>query len=209
MSEKAQNWTYSELFVAESDAIASARERAGQLGCPSVSPGTGAALRQLAAISGARSVVEIGTGTGVSSMWLLEGMDAEGVLTTIDSEREFHKAAKAEFANAGIKSTRTRTITGHALEVLPRLADGAYDLIFVGTEAIDYPSFITQALRLLRTGGLLILDNALWYGKVADPANREEVPSLLREIGRSLLEDSAWIVSLQPTGNGLLLATKR
>ena len=209
MSEKAQNWTYSELAVPESDVIASARERAGHLGCPSITPGTGALLRLLAASSGARAVVEIGTGTGVSSMWLLEGMAPEGVLTTIDSEVEFHKAAKATFAEAGIKSTRTRTITGHALEVLPRLTDGAYDLVFAGADAIDYSVFVAQAERLLRPGGLLMLDNALWYGKVADPANREEVPTLLREVEHELTASEAWLVSLLPTGNGVLLAAKK
>lgn len=208
MSEKAQNWTYAEQHVTESDAILNARERGAHLGCPSVSPGTGATLRLLAAASGARSVVEVGTGTGVASLWLLEGMASDGVLTSIDSELEYHKAAKQAFAEAGIKSTRTRTISGKALEVLPRLADGAYDLVFIGSDAPHYADYIEQSVRLLRSGGVLILDNALWYGKVADPANREEIPTLFRTLTKELAQSKDWQVALLPTGNGLLTATK-
>ncbi len=159
-------------------------------------------------MSSPRAVVEIGTGTGVASLWLLEGMAPDGVLTTIDTELEHHRAAKRVFLEAGIKPARTRTISGRALDVLPRLADASYDMIFVGTDALDYHHYITQAARLLRSGGLLVLDNALWFGKVADPVNREEVPSALRTIYRELLDDSAWQVALLPTGNGLLCATK-
>lgn len=208
MSEKALNWTYSEQYVAEDEVITEARERGAHLGCPSVSPGTGATLRLLAASGSAKSVVEIGTGTGVASLWLLAGMAPDGVLTTIDSELEFHKAAKKAFQEANIKSTRTRTISGKAQEVLPRLADGAYDLVFVGADAPHYREYIEQAGRLLREGGTLILDNVLWYGKVADPANREEIPTLLRAITKELHSQVEWQVSLLPTGNGLLCATK-
>lgn len=209
MSEKAQNWTYCEQFVAESPFVLAARERAAHLGCPSVSPGTGSALAMLAATVNARAVVEIGTGTGVASLWLLSGMAQDGVLTTIDSEIEFHKAAKAAFIESGIKPVRTRTISGKASEVLPRLADGAYDMVFVGADAPHYPEYLAQALRLLRPGGLVVLDNALWYGKVADPANREDVPTLLRGFAREISDSEEWIASVLPTGNGLLCAVKQ
>lgn len=208
MSQQAQNWTYTEQYVTENDIILTARERGANLGCPSISPGTGAALRLLAAASSAKSVVEIGTGTGVASLWLLEGMAPDGVLTTIDSELEYHKAAKKSFAEADIRSTRTRTISGKAHEVLPRLADGAYDIVFVGADVPHYREYVTQAARLLRNGGTLVLDNSLWYGKVADPVNREEIPTLLRAVIKELHESNDWQVALLPTGNGLLCATK-
>lgn len=209
MTEKAQNWTYSEQYVTEREAIITARERAAHLGCPSISPGTGAALRLLAGATQARSVVEIGTGTGVASLWLLDGMPEDGVLTTIDSELEYYKAAKKAFLDAEIKSTRTRPISGRALDVLPRLADGVYDLVFVGADAPNYREYVIQASRLLRPGGVLVLDNALWYGKVADPANREETPTQLRAIARDFAESNQWQAALLPTGNGLLAATKK
>src|SRR5690606_41226476 len=111
--------------------VGDARGRAEGVGISAVAPGVGAALRLLAAALRARAVAEVGTGTGVSGLWLVEGMAGDGVLTTIDVEVEHQRAAKEAFAAAGVRSTRTRTISGRALDVLPRRADGAYDLVLV------------------------------------------------------------------------------
>jgi len=124
---KASSWTYCEEFVPEDDVLLRARERAAELGCPAVLPGTGAVLQALAAALAARAVVEIGTGTGVASLWLLRGMPEDGVLTTIDVEVEHQRAAKEAFSEAGIRGTRTRTIPGRASDVLPRLTDDGLD----------------------------------------------------------------------------------
>lgn len=126
-----------------------------------MAPGTGAALSVLAAASKARAVVEIGTGAGVSSVQLLRGMPADGVLTTIDVEVEHQRAAKQAFAEEGVRPARTRTISGRALDVLPRLTDAAYDLVFVDADIENYPSYVRQAVRLLRPGGVLAVDDAL------------------------------------------------
>lgn len=186
-----------------------ARERAGQLGCAPVLPGSGAVLSVLAAAVQARAVVEIGTGAGVGSLYLLRGMPADGVLTTIDVEVEHQRAAKEAFAEAGIRSTRTRTISGRALDVLPRLTDGAYDLVFVDADKESYPGYVEQALRLLRPGGVVALDNALWHDRVADPARRDEVTTVLREVGRTLRDDERVLPAMLPTGDGLLLGARR
>ena len=98
-SEKAQSWVYSEGYLPEDDTLLRARERAGQLGCTPVLPGSGAVLRVLAAVAQARAVVEIGTGTGVASLYLLRGMPDDGVLTTIDVEVEHQRAAKEAFGS--------------------------------------------------------------------------------------------------------------
>jgi predicted O-methyltransferase YrrM len=84
-----------------------------------VRPGTGAALRLLAAAVNAKAVVEVGTGAGVSGLWLLSGMPSDGILTTIDVEAEHQRAAKQAYAAAGVAPQRTRVITGRALDVLP------------------------------------------------------------------------------------------
>ena len=122
MADKAQTWVYTEDYVAESDALTAARAVATEMGASPVSAGTGAALRMLAAVSGARAVLEVGTGAGVSGLWLLDGMAADGVLTTIDSESELLGHARRNFAAAGLSSHRTRLIAGRALA---RTADGA------------------------------------------------------------------------------------
>ena len=136
--------------------------------------GAGAALRFLASVLDARAVVEVGTGTGVSGLWLLRGMRADGVLTTVDVEAEHQRLAKQTFTEAGIPAQRARTISGAALDVLPRLTDGHYDLVFCDGDKREYADYLTEALRLLRPGGVVVFDNALWHDRVADPAQRDE-----------------------------------
>src|SRR3954469_1373462 len=101
---------YAENFVTEDEVIAAARARGAELGCIPIGRGGGAALRLLAALVSAKSVVEVGTGAGVSGLWLLAGMRPDGVLTTVDTEPEHQRAARQAFAEAGIASTRYRLI---------------------------------------------------------------------------------------------------
>jgi predicted O-methyltransferase YrrM len=208
-TDKTQSWVYAEEFVPEDDVLLRARERAGQLGCVPVSPGSGAVLGVLAAALGARAVVEVGTGAGVGSLYLLRGMPQDGVLTTIDVEVEHQRAAKQAFAEEGLRTTRTRTISGRALDVLPRLTDGGYDLVFVDADKENLLGYVEQALRLLRRGGVLAVDNALWHDRVPDPARRDEVTTIVREVGRVVREDDRLVPALLPTGDGLLTAVKR
>jgi predicted O-methyltransferase YrrM len=174
-----------------------------------VGRGVGAALRLLAATVPARSVVEIGTGTGVSGLWLLAGMPDDGVLTTIDVEAENQRAAKDAFAEAGVRPNRARVITGRALDVLPRLTDAAYDLVLVDADKRDVDAYVDQALRLLRPGGVLAVDNALWHDRVADPAQRDEETTAIRELGKRVRADEGLVAALLPCGDGLLVAVKR
>jgi predicted O-methyltransferase YrrM len=203
---------YAEDFLSEDDVLLAARERAAQLGTGAVLPGTGAALGVLAAAAGARAVVEIGTGTGVASLYLLRGMPDDGVLTTIDAEVEHHRAAKEAFAEAGLRPTRTRTISGRALDVLPRLTDAAYDLVLLsltGDMLEAAPEYLAQAVRLLRAGGVLVIDHALWHDRVADPARRDEATTAVRELGRAVRSDDRLRPALLPVGDGLLVAVRR
>jgi predicted O-methyltransferase YrrM len=186
-----------------------ARERAAELGCPAVLPGVGAVLRVMAAALRAKAVVEVGTGTGVAALWLLRGMPEDGQLTTIDVEVEHQRAARAAFAEAGIRPARTRIIPGRASEVLPRLTDGAYDLVLVAADLHGYPEHVEEALRLLRPGGVLAVDGALHRDRVADPARRDELTTIVREVGRSLRGDERVLPALLPSGDGLLLAVRR
>lgn len=189
--------------------LANARQRAAEVGCVPIGPGGGATLRFLAAALDARAVVEIGTGTGVSGVWMLRGMSPEGILTTVEAEPEHQRLARETFTEAGFGSGRTRTILGRALEVLPRLTDGAYDLVFADGDKREYPDYLTEAHRLLRPGGVLAMDNALWHDKVADPAQRDPDTVALREVGRSLATDDRFVPLLLAVGDGLLLGVRR
>jgi predicted O-methyltransferase YrrM len=201
--------SYAESFVPEDDHVLGARDRARELGCVPIGPAGGAALRVLAAATGAHSVVEVGTGAGVSGLYLLGGMAADGILTTIDVEGENQRAAKEAFVDAGITPARYRLINGSAAEVLPRLRDAAYDLVFVDADKSAYTVYYEQALRLLRPGGIVAFDNALWHDRVADPAQRDPDTVVLRDLGRAVRDDDRLVSVLLAAGDGLLVAAKR
>jgi predicted O-methyltransferase YrrM len=204
----AASWTYSEAFVAEDDVLAAARARADEVGVTPIGSGGGAALRFLASVLEARAIVEVGTGTGVSGLWLLRGMRADGVLTTVDVEAEHQRLARQSFTEAGIPSQRARTISGAALDVLPRLTDGHYDIVFCDGDKREYGAYLREALRLLRPGGVVAFDNALWHDRVADPARRDEETVSVRDLGREIAAHDELVPVLLPVGDGLLLAKK-
>lgn len=183
--------------------------RADEVGVVPVGVGVGSALRFVAATLNARKVVEIGTGTGVSGLWLLRGMAPDGVLTTIDREGEHQRLAKEAFTEEGVPHTRIRLIPGRALEVLPRLKDDDYDLVHCDGDKTEYAEYYEHALRLLRQGGVVAFDNALWHDKVADPAQRDPETVAIRELVKAVREDERVVPLLLPLGDGLLAAVKR
>ena len=199
---------YVEGYVPEDDTLATARRRGEQLGASPVSPGTGAALRFLASALRAKAVVEVGTGAGVSSLYLLRGMTQDGVLTSIDVDPEPQSAAKRAFAEAKVGPGRTRLIMGRALDVLPRLTEEAYDLLFVDATKQEYPGFHEQGVRLLRPGGVIAFASVLWSGHVANPTRRDAETVALREVTRAVRDDDRLVPVLLPLGDGLLLAAK-
>ncbi|MBD0291976.1 MAG: O-methyltransferase [Jiangellaceae bacterium] len=204
-----ESWSYAENFVDEEPAITQARRRGHEVGAVPIGHGCGTALRLLAAAIGARTVVEVGTGAGVSGLHLLAGMRPDGVLTSVDIESEHQRLAREAFVEAGIGHNRTRLIPGAALDVLPRLTDGAYDLVFCDGDKVEYGEYLQQALRLLRTGGVVAFDNALWRDRVADPAQRDPETVAIRELGRAMRADERLVPALLPAGDGLLVAVKR
>jgi predicted O-methyltransferase YrrM len=135
-----------------------------EFGVASVAPATGAVLRLLAASTRARSVVEVGTGLGVSGLWLLQGLDSDAALTSIDVDPDLQAMARQSFAAAGFAANRIRLITGRAGTVLPRLADGAYDIVFVDVDPDEHPLCTVAAHRLLRDNGLLVLHQPMGDG---------------------------------------------
>jgi len=200
---------YVEGYLAEDEITAAARARGIELGCIPIGVGGAAALRFLAAALQARAVVEVGTGAGVSGLWLLGGMAPDGVLTSIDVEPEHQRVARSAFTEAGIAAGRTRLIMGQALDVLPRLTDGAYDLVFVDAAKSEYPQYLHQGTRLLRPGGVIAFDNALRGGRVADRECRDTEILAIRDVNSAVREDSRLVPVLLPLGDGLLVAAKR
>lgn len=197
--------SYASNLIAEDDALVAGRARAAELGCTPIGAGTGPLLRVLANAVHARNVVEIGTGAGIASLWLLRGMATDGVLTSIDVDHEHHRAARETLTAGGIEASRYRLIAGRAMDVLPRLTDRAYDIVFIDADKSEYSAYFEQAMRLLRPGGLVIIDNTLWGGKVADPAQRDPETVGLRSLGKDIAENESLVAAMVPVGDGLLV----
>lgn len=173
------------------------------------SPSTAALLAFLADATGAQAAVEIGTGTGISAAALLSGMTASGVLTSIDTEAEHQRVAREVLGALGYDHVRSRLIAGRALDVLPRLTDRAYDIVYVNGDPAEYPAILAQAARLLRERGVVVFDGVLAGGRMADPAQRDTETSALRDVAAEVRENGAWVPALLTVGSGLLVASRR
>jgi predicted O-methyltransferase YrrM len=208
-ADKQTSWSYTEGLPVDDDVLLRARERSFELGVRPVGRGVGAALTVLAANGKAQTVVEVGAGAGVSGVYLLRGLGPQAVLTAIDADVDHLRAAREAYADAGVPGNRTRTISGRAADVLPRLTDRAYDLLFIDADKAGLPLYVEQAVRLLKPGGLMILNDALDHDRVSDPAVREPTTNTLREVAKAVRNNEQLLSTLLPTGDGLLLAVKR
>jgi predicted O-methyltransferase YrrM len=204
--------------VAEDEPLLTARGFAEDIGgTEPVAPATGAVLCFLATAIAARAVVEIGTGCGSSGIWLLRGMRPSGVLTSVDTEPEYHRLARKVFTQAGFATNQARLILGRALDVLPRLSDGAYDLVFCDADPASYPEYLTEGLRLLRVGGIIVFDDALppaEPGLDTSVAGMSGLPGHLaaegtRELADMIRIDERLVPLFLPIAGGLIAAIKR
>lgn len=186
-----------------------AREKGIELGVLDATPGSGAFLRYVASLISAQAVVEVGTGSGVGTLWLLKGVMNSGVITTIDPEVQHIQIAKQVLLDADVPANRYRLITSDYLDVMRKLADRAYDLVVFRGNPEDVLDVIDEAHRILRTGGILAIDHFYGGGKVPDPAQRDPKTVALRDAGKFLKSQSeVWAISLNPIGDAVLLATK-
>jgi len=200
---------FAEGFITEDFFKSQARARGVELGTKDTTPGSGAFLRYLAFTLKAQSVVEVGTGSGVGALWLLDGMLESGTLTSIDDEMEHTQIAKLAFAEADITQGRYRLITNTVVDVISKLTDRGYDLVVLRHNPEDLSFVISEAHRILRSGGALVIDNYYGGGKVSDATQRDPKTVALRDAGKIIKNDSEhWVSSLIPIGDGLLVATK-
>jgi predicted O-methyltransferase YrrM len=197
---------YTAEYIPEDEPLLAARANAAALGgTEPVLPAVGASLRFLACTVGAKTAVEVGTGCGSSGIWLLRGMRPGSTLTSVDTEPEYQRVARKAFGAAGFSPNQSRLILGRALDVLPRLSDGAYDMVFCDADPRDYPDYLAAALRLLRTGGIVAFNNALQAGTSAS----DEGDSSAYDLASQVRDDERLVPVLLPLGEGLLAAVKR
>ena len=188
---KPASWSYAEAFVAEDEVLAAARARADEVGvrarsAPAAAPRCASWRPSSRPARSSRSApAPASPGSGCCA-----ACASDGVLTTVDIEAEHQRLARETFTEAGVAPQRARTIAGAALDVLPRLTDGHYDLVFCDGDKTEYAAYLEEALRLLRPGGVVAFDNALWHDRVADPAQRDEETVAIRDLGRRSRHES-------------------
>ncbi|SMF96434.1 Predicted O-methyltransferase YrrM [Methylomagnum ishizawai] len=176
-----------------------------------IAPEQGQFMALLVALTGAKNLLEIGVFTGYSSIRLALALPAEGCITACDISEEYTQVARRYWERAGVADQIDFRL-GSALETLDGLIAegraGQYDLAFIDADKTNYDAYYERALELLRPGGLLLLDNVLWGGKVADPAVSDPDTLALRALNAKIHADPRVVPSLLPLADGLTLALK-
>ncbi|MFO1119671.1 MAG: class I SAM-dependent methyltransferase [Rhodospirillales bacterium] len=177
-----------------------------------ISPEQGQFMALLVKLTGARSILEIGTFTGYSALAMALVLPAGGRLIACDVSDEWTALARRYWREAGVEG-RIELRLAPALDTVRALLGeggaGSFDLIFIDADKGNYRAYYDAALELLRPGGLMLIDNTLWDGRVADPANEEDNTQAIRAFNAALHDDARIDLSLLPIGDGLTLARKR
>lgn len=208
MTELERNARYIDERIVESPVQLEARSRALEEGVRAVSPAAGAQLAFVAAATGARSIIEIGSGAGVATLWLYRGAPG-AIITALDGEPEHLAEARRALVAEGARASQLRLIAGRPLEVLPRMTEAGYDLVVIGGELDHVAAYLQHALRLVRPGGAIIALRALNGGHVANPARRDAITAGLRALIREFDLQPDLAVSILPIDGGVLQVAKR
>jgi len=176
-----------------------------------IAPEEGQFLQLLVRLLGARRVLEIGTFTGYSALWMALALPEDGRLVTCDSSKEWTAIAREYWLEAGV-AARIDLRLGSADESLAALLEderGHYDLAFIDADKAGYDGYYEACLKLLRGGGLVVVDNTLWYGRPADPDDQEADTVAIRQFNDKLHADERVDIALLPLVDGVTLARKR
>ncbi len=196
------------LFAPEDDVLRDLRRAIPEAGLPEifVSPAEGRLLQVLLGAVGARRVVEVGTLGGYSAIWIGRSLPADGRLVTIERNPDAAALARDFIERSGLKD-RVEVREGEGLTVLEDLAAAApWDAIFIDADKVGYPRYLDWALDHVRPGGVILGDNALWSGRVADPDDRDDSTEAIREFNRRLAEDPRLTSVIIPVRDGLAVA---
>jgi len=177
-----------------------------------IAPEQGQFMQMLVRLLGARRAIEIGVFTGYSSLAVMLAMPAEGRLLACDISEEYTSIARRHWRAAGVDDRIELVIAPAKATLDARLAAGEagrYDFAFIDADKTGYLAYYERLIELVRPGGLIVVDNTLWGGEVANPANRDADTAALREFNDTLLADSRIDLSLLPLGDGLTLARRR
>ena len=192
------------LFAVEDEILMSLREEADRTGLPpiSISADTGRLLQVLLLAVGARRVLEVGTLGGYSAIWIARALPAGGTLLSIELDAKHAEFAARYVRRAGLDGMVDIRV-GRALDVLASLDGEQFDAIFLDADKEPLPTYFDWGLRLVRRGGLIIADNALWGGRVVDERVDDEATRGVRELNRRMATDPRVAGILVPTHDGV------
>jgi predicted O-methyltransferase YrrM len=177
-----------------------------------IGPDQGQFMQLLVRLIGATKTLEVGVFTGYSALWVALGLPANGRIVACDVSEEYTAIAKRYWQEAGVEQKIDLRI-GPALQTLNELLNAneaeTFDFAFIDADKTNYENYYERALRLLRTGGLIAIDNTLWSGAVADPDVNDADTVAIRQLNQKLHHDERVTVSMLTVGDGLTLVLKR
>ncbi|MBK8160676.1 MAG: class I SAM-dependent methyltransferase [Rhodospirillaceae bacterium] len=176
-----------------------------------ISPEQGQFMALLAQLMGVRRAIEIGTFTGYSSLSVARALPADGKLICCDVSEEYTAVARRYWAKAGVAGKIDLRLAPalDTLAALKKSAPGSFDMAFIDADKTNYPHYYEAVLDLLRPGGVVLIDNVLWGGDVADPASQDLETTTLRKLNSFIAADARVDFCLLPIADGLTIARKR
>jgi predicted O-methyltransferase YrrM len=205
-SQPVEQYLYS-LLPARDEVLAGMEAEAAKRDIPIVGPMVGRVLHQLALMQGAKTVFELGSAIGYSTIWWARAVGENGRVIYTDGDRKNADEAGGYFERAGVANRITIKV-GDALELLSEQKQ-AFDIIFCDVDKEDYPRAFRLAVPRLRKGGLLVADNVLWSGKVAEKKPAEATTKAILEFNRLLYNSSELFTTILPIRDGIAIAVKK
>ena len=165
-------------------------------------------LHLIIKVSNIKNVLEIGTFTGLSALTISLALPEDGKLVALDKNDETNKIALSFFKKAS-QEHKIETIIKPALETLEELKNKKFDMIFIDADKMNYKQYYEKSLGLIDQGGLIIIDNVLWHGEVADRSKNDKFTTIIREFNKHIKDDNRVTKNIIPIGDGLTICIKK
>jgi predicted O-methyltransferase YrrM len=191
----------------EDPVLAALRSEIEAAGMPAITPEAGKFLHLLVRISGAKRVLEVGTGYGYSAIWMARALPRDGQLQTIELDPAHAKIAQEWLGRAGLED-KARILQGKGLGVMPALPTKFFDLVFIDADKENYPRYAELALKLVRPGGLVCADNVFWFGAALSDEDHTPDAAGIRAYNRLMASTPGVETLILPLGDGMSLSVK-
>lgn len=192
------------------DDLADETSKLGSVSQMQIAKEQGQFLEIITKLSKAKSCLEVGRFTGMSTLFIARGLSAEGKITTIDNSDEFLSLAK-KYWDLDNMSSKIESIIGDGVEIMQSMIDRqhSYDFIFIDADKNNYPNYYELSLSLVPSNGIIIIDNMLWHGDVADEKKKDSQTNTIRDLNTKIQNDSRVDFSLLPLSDGLSFIRKK